>query len=151
MRILMVCLGNICRSPLAEGILQSKLPADVFSVESAGTSAFHLGERPDIRSIKTARKNGLDISHQRSRPFVKEDFELYDHIFAMDVSNLSKLLEMAVSENQKNKVSLILDHLYPGQNAEVPDPYFGGDQGFDEVYDMLDRACTAIAKNLLKP
>lgn len=147
MKILMVCLGNICRSPLAEGILKSKLPHNFF-IDSAGTSAFHNGESPDIRSISTARNHGIDISQQRSRPIQIWDFDEYDRIYCMDKSNLKNVLEMAETNEQKDKVSLILDVLQDKNLTEVPDPYYGDEYGFEKVYDMLDKACEIIATDL---
>lgn len=146
----MVCLGNICRSPLAEGILQSKLPKG-FIVDSAGTSAFHKGECPDSRSIDVARQNGIDISQQRSRPIQIWDFDEFDKIYCMDKSNLQNLLSIAETEEQKSKVSLILEVLQEENLTEVPDPYYGDLSGFEMVYNMLDKACDIIAKELTQP
>lgn len=149
-KILMVCLGNICRSPLAEGILQSKLPTDKFTVDSAGTGSWHVGQQPDERSIFTAKNRGLDISCQKARQFKTSDFNEFDHIFVMDSSNLRDVLKLAPNENAKAKVSLMMDVLHPGKSVNVPDPYFGGPEGFDSVYDMLDQACETIANKLIK-
>lgn len=148
--ILMVCLGNICRSPLAEGILQSKLPADKFIVDSAGTGNWHEGQKPDSRSIATAKNRGLDITHQRARQIKVSDFEKFDYIYVMDTSNYSNVIKLAPNASAKEKVKLMLDALYPNENMEVPDPYYGGEDGFENVYDMLDEACTIVADNLLK-
>lgn len=148
-KILMVCLGNICRSPLAEGILASKLPKDKFTVDSAGTANFHIGRAPDSRSILTAKKNGLDISNQKARQFSTLDLETFDHIFVMDLSNYHNVIKLAQNENQKAKVELILNYLFPGDNVDVPDPYYGLQNGFDMIYDMLDQACTVLAKQLI--
>ncbi|MCW8981674.1 MULTISPECIES: low molecular weight protein-tyrosine-phosphatase [Altibacter] len=147
-KILMVCLGNICRSPLAEGILKSKVDTAKIHVASAGTGGWHVGELPDPRSIEVARKNGLDITDQRGRKFSAYDFETYDYIFVMDTSNYRDVIALAQSESEKRKVQLILDELFPGENVDVPDPYYGGDQGFDHVYKMLDEACEKIAKRI---
>lgn len=141
----MVCLGNICRSPLAEGILQSKVGDDI-KVDSAGTAAYHVGNLPDARSIDVARKNGLDISYQRARKFSKKDFAVYDLIYAMDESNYHNILMLASTEEEERKVKLILNEVYPDENRSVPDPYYGGKQGFDNVYAMLDEACDVIVK-----
>ena len=139
-KILMVCLGNICRSPLAEGILKSKLPNTSFFIDSAGTSGFHSGEAPDPRSIEVARKNNIDISQQKSRPFRAYDLEVFDVIFVMDKSNLYDVLRYAQNEEERQKVKLILD--YPNAKVdEVPDPYYGGEDGFDYVFQLLDDAC----------
>ena len=147
-KILMVCLGNICRSPLAEGILKAKVDASHIMVDSAGTSAFHQGELPDPRSISTAKKNGIDITDQRSRPFTKDDFKNFDLIYAMDNSNKTNILNLANSPEDRAKVKLILNEIDPQSNGDVPDPYYGGDNGFDHVYTMLDTACDIIAQNL---
>lgn len=144
----MVCLGNICRSPLAEGILKSKLNTENFQIDSAGTSNFHEGELPDQRSIDVAAKHGLDITDQRSRPFSKKDFDAFDYIYVMDTSNHKDVLEMATDENNEAKVELILNKIYPGENRSVPDPYHDSINGFENVYQMLDESCTVIAKEL---
>jgi len=149
-KILMVCLGNICRSPLAEGLLASKLPKDQFFVDSAGTGNYHVGRQPDHRSIATADKNGLDISHQKARQFTVNDFDTFDYIYVMDNSNYDDVVFLAKNEAQKQKVQLILDHLFPGENVDVPDPYYGLQNGFDMVYEMLDEATDIIAQRLLK-
>ena len=146
----MVCLGNICRSPLAEGILASKLPKDKFQIDSAGTGNYHVGKQPDYRSIATAKKMGLDISNQKARQFSVKDFDEFDYIFVMDISNYDNVIELAKSEIHKNKVRLILEDLFPGENVDVPDPYYGLQNGFDTVYEMLDETCDIIAKKLLE-
>ena len=144
MKILMVCLGNICRSPLAEGILQAKaesykLP---WQVDSAGTGAYHVGEKPDPRSRAVANKHGLDISHQRARQFKAEDLDRFDLIFAMDSQNLQNILRLASSEEQKQRVKLILE--FTGSDERnVPDPYWD-DNGFEHVYQLLNTACDRI-------
>ena len=147
-KILMVCLGNICRSPLAEGILQSKLPEDSFIIDSAGTSNYHIGEKPDKRSIAIARHYGIDIGNQRGRQFTSLDFERFDHIYAMDNSNYRNILALARNDKDKTKVKLILNESLPNENLDVPDPYYGGDSGFDNVFKMLDEACQIIANRL---
>ena len=144
----MVCLGNICRSPLAEGILTAKVDPDQVMVDSAGTGGWHIGEGPDPRSVSTARKNGIDISMQRCRRFVQEDFQDFDQIYVMDRSNLQNVLKMTDSAQDRAKLKLILDELEPAAGLEVPDPYYGGDSGFDRVYEMLDEACDRIAEKL---
>ncbi|PKW29615.1 protein-tyrosine phosphatase [Flavobacterium lindanitolerans] len=144
----MVCLGNICRSPLAEGILQSKLPRDRFVVDSAGTGDWHIGRQPDSRSIAVAKSNGLDISRQRGRLFTATDFETNDYIFVMDNSNYKDVMRLAPNAEAKSKVSLILNELFPGENVDVPDPYFGLEDGFSNVYGMLDEVCEIIADKL---
>jgi protein-tyrosine phosphatase len=146
----MVCLGNICRSPLAEGLLASKLPKDKFIVDSAGTGNYHIGKQPDQRSILTAQKNGLDITNQKGRQFSSNDFDYFDYIFVMDSSNYDDVILLAKSEAHKNKVEMILNHLFPGENVDVPDPYYGLQNGFDMVYEMLDEACDILAKKLIE-
>jgi len=143
MKILMVCLGNICRSPLAEGILQSKLN-DGFVIESAGTGNWHVGQSPDERSVLIARKYGIDISKQRARQFQQDDFEKFDLIFVMDSSNYETVIKLAENEEQRKKVRLILD------DADVPDPYFGGEEGFENVFQLLDRATDNFLDQLKK-
>lgn len=149
-KILMVCLGNICRSPLAEGILASKLPKDKFWVDSAGTGHWHVGNPPDKRSILTAEKNGIDISNQRGQLFKPSFFDTYDHIYVMDSSNYEEVTAMARNEEDKKKVKLILDELFPGENVDVPDPYYGLLSNFEQVFEMLDEACESIANRLLE-
>jgi protein-tyrosine phosphatase len=148
-KILMVCLGNICRSPLAEGILKSKLPKDRFMVDSAGTANYHIGCGPDKRSVAIARKYGLNISSCSGRQFSVADFDTFDYIYVMDASNYSNVIALSRGKHDTKKVKLIMNELYPNQNHDVPDPYYGGDEGFDNVYIMLDEACTKIAKSLL--
>lgn len=148
-KILMVCLGNICRSPLAEGILQSKLPKDKFIVDSAGTGDWHVGQLPDKRSIAIAKKYGIDITNQRAQHFNLNHFENYDYIYVMDISNYQNVLSLAPNEKVKSKIKLILHELSPNENVEVPDPYFGGEEGFENVFRMLDEVCEVIAKKLI--
>jgi len=144
----MVCLGNICRSPLAEGILRSKVNSAKITVESAGTGGWHVGEKPDPRSIEVARKNGLDITYQRGRKFSAYDFESYDHIYVMDNSNYQDVIKLAKNNDEIAKVKLILDEIFPNENVDVPDPYYGGTFGFENVFNMLDEACEKIAARL---
>ena len=146
----MVCLGNICRSPLAEGILQDKLNAKELAIEvdSAGTGGWHVGQEPDSRSIEVARKYGIDISHQKARQFSASDFKLFDIIYAMDGSNLSDIIALAETKENIEKVKLILNEIEPNQDKPVPDPYYGGDDGFENVYKLLDEACEIITNKL---
>jgi protein-tyrosine phosphatase len=149
-KILMVCLGNICRSPLAQGLLASKLPKGKFFVDSAGTGHWHIGKQPDQRSIITAQKNGLDISSQRGRQFTSNDFDAFDYIFVMDSTNYDDVISLSENEAQKNKVHLILNELFPDENVDVPDPYSGLQNGFDNVYEMLNEACDILAQKLIE-
>lgn len=147
-RVLMVCLGNICRSPLAEGILKLKVDSQKYFIDSAGTGSYHLGSPPDSRSISVARKNNLDISYQRCRQFGVSDFDEFDIIYVMDNSNKRDVLELARDENDRAKVKMILNEIFPNENVDVPDPYMGGEQGFKRVYELLDKACSIIAQKL---
>ncbi len=149
-KILMVCLGNICRSPLAEGILASKLPKNKFSVDSAGTGSWHIGRQPDERSIAVAKKHQLDISNQKGRQFAMNDFETFDYIYVMDNSNYDDVILMTKNPEYREKVQLILNELFPNENVDVPDPYYGLPNGFEAVYQMLNDACDIIAKKLLE-
>ena len=148
-KILMVCLGNICRSPLAEGILASKLPKGKFTVDSAGTGSWHIGHSPDDRSIAVAKKNKISISNQKGRQFSTADFDAFDYIFVMDNSNYEDVIQLAKNQQQKEKVQLILNELFPNEKVDVPDPYFGLPNGFEIVYNMLDEVCEVIAKKLI--
>ena len=143
MKILMVCLGNICRSPLAEGILKSKTKN--IEVDSAGTAGYHIGKNPDIRSIEIGKKNNIDISSQRARQFSSNDFSKFDKIYAMDNDNYSKIISLAKNQQEINKVELILNEIFPNQFKSVPDPDYGGARGFENIYDLLNKACEKIA------
>ena len=145
----MVCLGNICRSPLAEGIMQSKIEKHGldWKVESAGTSGWHVGEKPDLRSIEVAEKYGVDITNQKSRQFAPYDFERFDIIYAMDASNYRDITGLALTDEEKDKVRMILNEVYPGENRGVPDPYWD-DNGFEQVFQILDEACEKIIANV---
>lgn len=146
MKILMVCLGNICRSPLAEGILQDKaVKAGLrWSIESAGTNGFHIGEAPHRLSQKVALQHGIDISRQRARLFVTADFDNYDKIYAMAEEVLDEMKWIAKNRYNPGKVDLLMNELYPGKNKDVPDPWYGPEPGYHEVYDMIDAACDRI-------
>jgi len=146
MKILMVCLGNICRSPLAEGILQDKaFKAGLnWSVESAGTNHYHTGEAPHPLSQKVAKLNGIDICHQRARRFAADDFEVYDKIYALAGDVLSDIRRIAKNKFDPSKVDLLMNELYPEMNKDVPDPYYGAEPGYHEVYKMIDAVCDAI-------
>lgn len=146
MKILMVCLGNICRSPLAEGILQQRaweagLP---WTVESAGTNGYHTGEAPHHLSQKVARLNGIDISRQRSRKFRPEDFEQFDMIYAMAEDVVADMRRIAGPRFRAEKVDLLMNILHPGQDLDVPDPWYGAEPGYHEVFHMINQACTLL-------
>lgn len=147
-KILMICLGNICRSPLAEGILKSKVNPEDVQVDSAGTGNWHVGNPPDPRSIEVAKKNKIDISRQVCRQFRKEDFDEYDLIYVMDNSNKEDILAMAETQDHRDKVKLLLNEIFPGENVDVPDPYYGGPIGFQNVFEMIEKACDKIATKL---
>jgi len=142
--ILMVCLGNICRSPLAEGVLKSKLSSNHFHIDSAAIASFHIGKSPDYRSIKVAADQGIDISLQKARAFKLEDFNLFDKIYVMDRNNLKIIKQLAETPEQRDKVSLILE------NEEVPDPYYGDESNFKIVFELLNEACEKIKFDLIK-
>lgn len=149
MKILMVCLGNICRSPLAEGIMKAKLP-DNYTVDSAGTISMHEGEHPDKRAIKTAANHHIDISRQRSRPITRKDFETFDKIYCMDIDVLGDVVSKTKNEEERQKVSLFLEVLGDHKNAEVPDPYWGDMKDFEMVFQLLDKGCNAIINQISK-
>jgi protein-tyrosine phosphatase len=144
----MVCLGNICRSPLAEGILQSKLPKKDYIIDSAGTANYHIGAAPDKRSVLIAKKFGIDISQQKCRQITKSDFETFDYIYVMDTSNYKNVIAIAPNEASKQKVKLILNEVDSTSDLEVPDPYYGEMEYFEHVFHLLDEACTIIASKI---
>ena len=148
-KILMVCLGNICRSPLAEGILRTKLNNN-FIIDSAGTGNYHIGDLPDKRSIAVAKKYGIDITNQRGRQFSVTDFDSFDLIYVMDNSNFKNVVKLARNEDDIAKVKLILNEVYPNQGYDVPDPYNDSAQGFENVFKMLDEATDVIQQNITK-
>ena len=150
MKILMVCLGNICRSPMADGLMRKKVKdhnLDTY-VDSAGTANYHAGGAPDTRMTQTAKRKGVDISELKARQFVVSDFDTFDLIYVMDQSNYNNVVRLARSESDRSKVQLILE-LIPNQiEIEVPDPYYGGQEGFEHVYDLLDKSTDIILNNL---
>ena len=147
-KILFVCLGNICRSPLAEGImlhLKNKHNLNV-EIDSAGTAGYHIGEAPDKRTIANAKKNGVDLSLLRARQFEKGDLDVFDKIYVMDHSNLRNVLALAKDQKQKEKVSLFLNAVYPGKDLEIPDPYYGTEQSFEDVFQLVYKACETFSQ-----
>ena len=148
MKILMVCLGNICRSPLAQGILEKKTQHLNFEIDSAGTASFHIGKNPDIRSIEIAKKNHIDIKNQKARKFEINDFDKFDIIYAMDMQNYKHLNNLARNKNDLDKVKLILNEIYPNQWQPVPDPYYGKEDGFQNVYNILEEVCEKIISKI---
>lgn len=146
MNILMVCLGNICRSPLAEGILQDKAKKAGlnWTVESAGTNGYHIGEAPHKLSQKVALQHGIDISRQRARRFTAADFDRFDIIYAMADDVLYDMKRMAGNKFDAGRASLFLNELYPGKNMDVPDPWYGPEPGYHEVYALLEKACDKV-------
>ena len=144
----MVCLGNICRSPLAEGILKSKIDTAQIFVDSAGTAAYHVGNFPDERSIDVAFKYGINITAQTARKFEVKDFDVFDLIYAMDNSNYKNIISLSRNDEDLSKVKMILNESQPNKNYSVPDPYYGGKSGFEDVYSLLDEACSIIASKL---
>jgi protein-tyrosine phosphatase len=148
MRILMVCLGNICRSPLAEGILQErawKAGLD-WSVESAGTLGSHAGSPPHPMSVRVAEANGIDIGNQRARRFTADDFDRYDRIFALAGDVLDDIERIAGKRFDPAKADLLMNVLHPGEDLDVPDPYGGPEKDYHRVFQMIDEACTRFVE-----
>ena len=143
--ILLLCLGNICLSPLAEGILKKKLLQDRYRVDSAGTTGYHIGHLPDQRGILVAVNNGIDIHHQKARKFYPDDFDLFDKFFVMDLSNLAKVRKMALTSDHKNKVGML------PENDEVTDLNYGNEHGFKKVFELIYKACDQFSDELQKP
>jgi len=150
MKILLVCLGNICRSPMADGLLRKKVKENNLSVEvdSAGTSNWHVGKAPDTRMQATGKNNNTPIEFLKARQFKVEDFDEFDRIFAMDKSNYEDIIRLARNEEDKKRVDLFLNLSFPGDDREVPDLYYGGDEGFQHVYDLLDEATDVLIEEL---
>ena len=146
----MVCLGNICRSPLAEGIMRYKVEQNNldWEVDSAGTGSWHVGSSPDPRSVAVANKYGIDISEQRGRQFSAKDYDRFDLILTMDSSNYNNVLKLSPNSQQEQKVKMIMNFVQPGYNQSVPDPYWD-DNGFENVYNMLDEACEKIIEQFM--
>lgn len=142
----MVCLGNICRSPLAEGILQHKVTklGLEWRIDSAGTESYHIGEPPHPLSQKVAKLNGIEICNQRARRFHAADFEQYDKIYALSSDVLREMKRMTKQGFDESKADLLLNELYPGQDRDVPDPWYGEEPGYHEVFRLIEKACDAI-------
>ncbi len=151
MRVLMVCLGNICRSPLAEGILKDKIQKAHLNwhVDSAGTNGYHTGEAPHHLSQKVARLNGIDISQQRSRPFTAKDVDHFDKIYAMATDVLDDIKKIAGKKYDATKIDLFLNELNPHSNADVPDPWYGAEDGYHKVYALIEATCDAMIQKAL--
>lgn len=150
----MVCLGNICRSPLAEGILRHKAEKaglHQWVIDSAGTETFHVGEPPHHLSQKVARLNGIDICDQRARQFSSEDFKRFDKIYAMSEDVLTEIRRMSNGVFDASKIDLLLNELHPGKNKSVPDPWYGTEPGFHEVYALIEKACDRIISKYSQP
>jgi len=148
MKVLMVCLGNICRSPMAEGIFRNKAlenGVDMF-VDSCGTANYHVGEHPDPRSVKKSSEHGIDISSLTGRQFSYKDFRNFDVILTMDQDNYRNVIALAKKDEDKAKVKMTLNYSFPGSNMDVPDPWYGGEQGFEDVFQLLEQAANAFFK-----
>lgn len=143
----MVCLGNICRSPMAEGILQHKARTAGlrWNLDSAGTNnGYHVGEQPHHLSQKVAKLNSIDISHQRARSFTAEDFDHFDKIYAMSKDVLRDMKSIAKNKFDADKADLLMNELYPGRNMDIPDPWYGSEPGYHEVFKLIESACDKI-------
>ncbi len=147
----MVCLGNICRSPMAQGILEKKVEDQGLNiqVDSAGTAAYHIDEHPDSRATAKAAEYDIDISNYRGRQIEVGDFDHFDHIYVMDNYNFRDVMEITRNDFDKDKVQMIMNKVFPGDNMSVPDPYYGGAEGFENVYQLLDKACDKIIEDLV--
>lgn len=153
MKILMVCLGNICRSPMAEGILKHKLNKAGLSwqVDSAGTNGFHIGDAPHRLSQKVSLENDIDISNQRSRLFIPDDFYKFDRIYAMANDVVGEMKYLSKGKFDRSKVDLLMNELKPGANLDIIDPWYGPEADYHQVYDSIEKACEAMIKNHSQP
>lgn len=149
-KVLMVCLGNICRSPMAQGILESKIKDQGLNiqVDSAGTSSYHIDQQPDSRAISKMDEKDIDISSYRGRQITTTDFDHFDFVYVMDNYNFQDVIGICRNEDDKNKTQMILNKIFPNQDMSVPDPYYGEADGFENVYQLLDKACDKIIEEL---
>jgi protein-tyrosine phosphatase len=151
MKILVVCLGNICRSPVAEGVLLHLIKlqnrTDI-TVDSAGTANYHINEAPDKRTIANALKHGVDLRELRARQFTVNDFDQFDLILGMDANNVTAILSLAKNETHRKKVKLFLDADYPNENRSVPDPYYGTEDGFEHVFQLVYKGCEVLLNSV---
>ncbi|MEO6166404.1 MAG: low molecular weight protein-tyrosine-phosphatase [Chitinophagales bacterium] len=147
MKILFVCLGNICRSPMAEGVMKDLVQQHQLDwyIDSAGTESYHIGQQPDGRAVKTCIKYGINIGDQRARKLSKKDFETFDLIYALADEVLHEIKSSHPNPPQ-GKLKLLLDEVFPGEHRSVPDPWYGGEEGFDPVFHMIREACEAVVK-----
>lgn len=152
LRILMVCMGNICRSPMADGIMRHKIKLHGLDalVDSAGTISLHAGENPDTRATKCLLDKGIDIRNLVARPFTKQDFKNFDFIFVMDNENYRAIQNLADTVEEMQKVDFLMNLVKPGANTAVPDPYYGGNEGFENVYRMIDEATDILIEKIKK-
>ncbi len=157
--VLFVCMGNICRSPTAEGVFRHTVKQqnllDSIHIDSAGTHAYHIGEQPDSRSQKTAQSKGIDLSTQTARKAISEDFDNFNYIIAMDQSNYENLKDLRGDlgnkvNKQKASLHLLMEFTSAWENTEVPDPYYGGDNGFEQVFDMVQSASEGLLEHIVK-
>jgi protein-tyrosine phosphatase len=150
-KVLFVCMGNICRSPTAQGVFEQQVAAaglaDVILVDSAGTHAYHVGEPPDPRARESALRRGVDLSSQRARKVSAEDFEHFHYVLAMDLDNYA-ILQRLCPSGQEDKLSLFLDFAPDTRQREVPDPYYGGHSGFEKVLDLIEAASAGLLEDI---
>lgn len=153
-KVLFVCLGNICRSPVAEGIMlhlvEEKKLQKLWKIDSAGTAGYHIDEAPDHRTIKNAKKNGVDLSKLRARKFSVSDFDAFDKIYVMDESNFQNVISLTKDSSHHKKVDYLLNVIHPGKNLPVPDPYYGNENNFEEVFQLVYAACVKLIDDVVE-